>query len=447
MAEQNTQLETDTPARPEPTRLIHAAGVSYFPIAFVARLPFAMMVVGVLTLVVAARGSISLGGITSAAVGLGTALVGPLLGLAVDRFGQRRVVLVAAIGNSLALLAFAWAAFAPVSDLVLLGVAFLVGATAPQVSPLSRSRLVGIIASRLPRGIRAKTLNGTMAYESAADEVVFVFGPVIVGLLATTMNPAAPIIGAAVLTMIFVTAFAFHRSARVAPDHATDAVAPAPLRALLRPRMLVVLLGVLGMGLFFGSMLTSLTAFMGEVARAEEAGLLYGVLGIGSAILALSVAAFSPRFSLRARWLVFAGALTAGAALAASATTIPVMLLALAVAGIGVGPTLVTAYALVAARTPHGRSATAMTMAGSAIIVGQAISSATAGLIAENAGAQPALFVPLCAALIVLGAGVANWFITSRVTDATTAGIPTAGVPTTPAHPQLASALTAAEPG
>lgn len=447
MAELNIQLETDAPARPEPTRLIHAAGVSYFPIAFVARLPFAMMVVGVLTLVVAARGSISLGGITSAAVGLGTALVGPLLGLAVDRFGQRRVVLVAAIGNSLALLAFAWAAFAPVSDLVLLGVAFLVGATAPQVSPLSRSRLVGIISSRLPRGIRAKTLNGTMAYESAADEVVFVFGPVIVGLLATTMNPAAPIVGAAVLTMIFVTAFAFHRSARVAPDHATETVAPAPLRALLRPRMLVVLLGVLGMGLFFGSMLTSLTAFMGEVARAEEAGLLYGVLGIGSAILALSVAAFSPRFSLRARWLVFAGALTAGAALAASATTIPVMLLALAVAGIGVGPTLVTAYALVAARTPHGRSATAMTMAGSAIIVGQAISSATAGLVAENAGAQLALFVPLCAALIVLGAGVANWFITSRVTDTTTAGIPTAGVPTTPADPQLASALTAAEPG
>lgn len=402
-------------ASTEPTRLIHAAGFSYFPVAFVARLPFAMMVVGVLTLVVAARGSISLGGITSAAVGVGTALVGPLLGLAVDRFGQRRVVLVAAIGNSLALLAFAWAAFAPVSDLVLLGVAFLVGATAPQVSPLSRSRLVGIIQSRLPRGVRAKTVNGTMAYESAADEVVFVFGPVIVGLLATTMNPAAPIIGAAILTLIFVTAFAFHKSARAAAvNPADELVAPAPLRELLRPRMLVVILGVLGMGLFFGAMLTSLTAFMGEVARAEEAGLLYGVLGIGSAILALCVATFSPRFTLRARWLVFASALVAGTVVAASATTIPMMLLALALAGIGVGPTLVTAYALVAARTPHGRSATAMTMAGSAIIVGQTASSAIVGVVAESSGAQLALLAPLCAALLVLGTGVANWFLSSR---------------------------------
>lgn len=413
-----SQTETAQPdtarSGAQPTRLIQAAGLSYFPIAFIARMPFAMMVVGVMTLVVAARGSIALGGLTSAAVGLGTALLGPVLGMAVDRFGQRSVVLVAAIGNSLALLAFAWAAFAPVPDIALLGVAFLIGATAPQVSPLSRSRMVGIIQTRLPLRVRAKTMNGTMAYESAADEIVFVFGPVIVGLLATTLNPAAPIIGAALLTLVFTTAFAFHKSSRAADGHAGAVVDRAPLRELLRAPMLVVVLGVLGMGLFFGAMLTALIAFMGEVAQAEEAGVLYGVMGIGSAILALSVAAFSTRFSLRARWLVFSSALVAGAIVATFATTIPIMILALALAGIGVGPTLVTAYALVAARTPRGRSATAMTIAGSAITVGQASASAIVGLIAEGSGAQLALLTPLCAAVVVFGAGVANWVISSR---------------------------------
>lgn len=395
--------------------LIRATGVSYFPIAFVARLPFAMMVVGVLTLVVAARGSISLAGLTSAAVGLGTATIGPLIGIAVDRFGQRFVVLLTASCNSLALLALAWAAFSSVSNLALLGVAFLVGATAPQVAPLSRSRLVGIIQSKLPFGIRAKTLNGTMAYESAADEIVFVFGPVIVGILATTMNAAAPIIGAAVLTIIFVTAFAFHKSSRASvADHEEQPLAPAPLRDLARPRILVVFIGVLGMGFFFGSMLTALTAFMGDVAVAEEAGLLYGVMGIGSAILALSVAAFPETFSLRSRWVVFASMLVVGGVIAANATTIPVMILALALAGFGVGPTLVTAYALVADRTPHGRSATAMTIAGSAIVVGQASASGVVGFIAETAGTQPALLAPLCSAVVVLGAGVANWILSPR---------------------------------
>ena len=37
---------------------------------------------------------------------------------------------------------------------------------------------------------------------------VDMLGPVIVGLLATTMSPAAPMVGAAVLTILFVGAFA-----------------------------------------------------------------------------------------------------------------------------------------------------------------------------------------------------------------------------------------------
>lgn len=191
-----TLLDTRPAQKPS---LIREAGFSYFPIALVARLPFAMMVVGILTLVVSARGSLALGGVTSAMTGLGTALIGPLLGAAADRFGQRRVLLASGTVNSLLLLAMAWVAFTTIPDAALLGIAFLIGASMPQVAPLSRSRLVGIIGRAYPKERRGKVVNGAMAYESAADEIVFVFGPVIVGLLATTLNPAAPVIGAAVL--------------------------------------------------------------------------------------------------------------------------------------------------------------------------------------------------------------------------------------------------------
>ena len=61
--------------------LVRHAGFSYFPIAFIVRLPFAMMVVGVLTLVVAERDSVALGGLNAAVAGIGTALAGPLLGV------------------------------------------------------------------------------------------------------------------------------------------------------------------------------------------------------------------------------------------------------------------------------------------------------------------------------------------------------------------------------
>src|SRR3712207_6335317 len=88
------------------SELVRHAGLSYFPLAFTARLPFAMMTVGVLTLVVAERGSVTVGGLTSAAAGIGTALAGPLLGAAADRLGQRRVLVPVGLVNAALLGAF-----------------------------------------------------------------------------------------------------------------------------------------------------------------------------------------------------------------------------------------------------------------------------------------------------------------------------------------------------
>src|SRR5690606_3011921 len=126
-----TQITASSPS------LLRLTGIPYFVIAFIARLPFAMMVVGVLTMVVAVRGSLSLGGLTSAAVGFGTALVGPFLGAAADRWGQRPVLLLCGVLNAAMLAVFALIVYAPAADVVVLASAFTIGATAPQVSPMS----------------------------------------------------------------------------------------------------------------------------------------------------------------------------------------------------------------------------------------------------------------------------------------------------------------------
>jgi MFS family permease len=396
--------------------LIRLAGLPYFLIAFVARLPFAMMVVGVLTVVVTARGSLSLGGITSAAVGLGTALIGPFLGAAADRYGQRPVLIASAVLNAIMLAAFAVVVYSPLDPALVLLSAFAIGATAPQVSPMSRSRLVTIIDERMPQALRARTTSATMSYESAADETVFVFGPFIVGALASLITPWAPIALASALTLIFVGAFALHPTARhVSTARGADGSAPSRASELFRPVLLAVVIGIFGVGLFFGSMLTSLTSFMADRGAAEQAGLLYGVMGIGSAILALGVAWLPARFTLHARWLFFGAVLLGGSLLVAGASDIPAMTVALALLGIGVGPTLVTLYSLGAARSPLGRSATVMTMLGSGVVVGQSAAAAITGGLAENAGTGPALLMPLVSAGIVVLAGVANRLLSPRL--------------------------------
>ncbi|MEV8171371.1 MFS transporter [Microbacterium sp. NPDC077486] len=398
-----------TPDTAEPS-LFRLAGLPYFLIAFIARLPFAMMVVGVLTVVVSARGSLSLGGLTSAAVGLGTACFGPLLGAAADRFGQRTVLLALAVGNAAMLLLFTAVVYGPAADGFVLLAAIGIGATAPQVAPLSRSRLVTIIGERMPAERRARTVSGTMAYESAADETVFVFGPFLVGVLASALAPWAPLVGAAALTLVFVGAFALHPSGRhVSQDRTDDGRAPSAVSELFRPQLLIVVLGILGVGIFFGTMLTSLTSFMADLGAPEQAGLLYGVMGVGSAVLALGVAWLPVRFSLRARWLVFSGILLAGSLLLGIVDSPGGMMLALAIMGIGIGPTLVTQYSFGAARSPRGRSATVMTMLGSGVIVGQSIGAAVAGEIAESLGTSAALVLPMIAAGIAFAAGLGNW--------------------------------------
>lgn len=399
------------------SRLVSETGRSYFPIALIARLPFAMMVVGVLTLIVSARGSVALGGATSAMVGVGTALFGSFIGAAADRYGQRPVLLICGIANSIALLAITIVAYSDAPDGVVLGLAVLIGSTAPQVAPMSRARLLGIIGRSFDETERGRATNGTMAYESAADELVFIFGPFIVGLLATTMNPAAPMIGAAALALIFVLAFALHPSGRTARAADTGtSFAQAPARELFRPQIFNLLLGVLGMGLFFGAMLTSLTSFMQQRGAPEQAGLLYGIMGIGSAILALSAAFFPDRFTLKMRWLLFGTLLfagTLGLLLVHDTTTMGIVL---ALAGIGVGPTLVTQFSIAAELSPRGRNSTIMTMMGSSLVLGQSAASAITGLVAENSGPDAALLLPIGSAGVVLLAGILNTLFRKEVT-------------------------------
>jgi MFS family permease len=389
-------------------RLVRAVGKTYFPLALVARMPYAMMVVGVLTLVVAGRGSLALGGLNSALVGIGAATCGPLLGAAVDRFGQRRVLLVISVLSSAALAAMAWVVYSPLPDVAVLAVAFLVGATAPQIAPLSRSRLFAIISEHIVPARRVRVLNSTMAYESAADEIVFIVGPVVAGVLAVTIDPWAPVVAAAVLTLIFVSAFAVHPSAATAQATAGRTPAAGSAREFARPGVVVVVVGILGVGLFFGSMLTSLTAFMADHGRPEEAGLIYAAMGVGSAALALGVAAFPVGFTATARWLVFGGVMLAGALVLPTVSSLTGMVLALLVVGIGIGPTLVTQYGLGARRSPVGRSATVMTMLGSGVILGQSLASAVTGEIAERWGTEAALLMPAAAALVVVLAGAVN---------------------------------------
>ncbi len=412
------------PPRAGYARLPQLAGRAFLPVAFLARLPFSMLTIGTLLLVTSTTSSVALGGLASAATALGTALGGPTQGALADRVGQRRVLLVAVPVATLAVLALVVAASTPASTVAVLGAAAAAGASVPQVGPLARVRWLRLAADE-PR-----TVDAAMGYESTADEVSFVLGPALVGVLASAGSPQVAVLVAAGGIAVFGTAFALHPTSRAtAPRPAAAAVpdaepTPGGLASLVR-RETVVLVGMLAMGLLFGSTQAALTALTRDAGVPGSAGLVYAVMGVGSAVTALSVVALPGRWGLRSRWITFAAGLVVGTlalALAAASGSLAAVVAAVAATGLFVGPVMVTVFTVAGDRAPAGRTASAMTLVASANVVGVALGAAGGGAVADGLVAPAAFALPVLAAVLLVVVGVS---FTSRPQGGPREGRPT----------------------
>ncbi|MHA7133244.1 MFS transporter [Oerskovia turbata] len=383
------------------------AGALFLPIAFLARLPFSMITIGSLLLVTTTTGSIAIGGLASAAAAVGTAIGGPTQGSLADRLGQRKVLLVVVPLNVLAVVALVQAASAGAPTGVVLGAAALVGAFAPQIGPLARVRWIAMTQHR-PR-----TLLAAMGYESTADEIGFVLGPALVGILASVWSPQAAMLFAAAVCAVFGLAFALHPTAtpgspKPSPAAQAGADAHGTFGGLLA-RVLVPVLGMLAMGMLFGSTQTAVTSFMRDAGAEEQAGLVYAVLGFGSAITALAVVALPASFGARSRWVSFASGLTVTAVLtflAGGSGSLGALIGALAALGLFVGPVMVTIFTVGGDLSPRSRSGAAMTMLASANVVGVALGASVGGQVAESSGTAAAFALPVVAAALLVVTGL-----------------------------------------
>jgi len=372
------------------------------------RLPVGMIVVAVLTLVATARGSLAAAGLAAAATGLGGGVGGPLIGAAADRWGQRWVLTVAAILNSAAMVVMLMVTYSPASNAVLALLCAVVGLTVPQVSALARARWLDLLENSPGLSSPSARASAAMSYESMTDELSFLFGPVLVGLLAWLLHPWAPLAAAALLTVIFVTLFAWHPTGKRGAGHRQRRLGADPVSALLRPRVLLPALGMLAMGMLFGATLTSVGAFLASGGNGEQTGLVYGALGVSSAVVAISVSSWPESWMPRWRWALSAGVLVAGAAFMPWITSAGALVAIMLVLGAGAGGALVTLYSIGAAVAPAGRMTTLMTLLGGGAVVGQALAMAAVGRLAEGAGYQAASWGVIIAAATGLTFSLVN---------------------------------------
>ncbi|WP_426996199.1 MFS transporter [Pseudarthrobacter sp. N5] len=428
----STSESTDSAESARPSsrfaRLPALAGKGFIPLGLFARLPLAMLTVGALTLITSVSGSYATGGMAAGAVGIGSALGAPVIGALADRLGQRPVLLFAAVFNALAVLAVVFAAYTipGVDDFgaaaPVFAAAVIAGASCPQVGPLARVRWMAL-TSQGSRDNKSTDLDTALSYESTADELTFVLGPALVGILASLIAPWLPLAFAAALTITLVPAFAVHRthsavvpSARrrrsshsVAAPGGQGAGGAGTGRGRVGAFAAVALpvLAMVCMGTFFGSMQTALSAFSAGFATSEVAGLLYAVMGLSSAATALSVAFWPRRFGVTSRWMASAALMAGLSLLLLLPSSVLPMILVLLVLGLPVGPVMVTVFAIGGLVAPAGRLGTVMTALASGIVAGTALGSSVAGQLAQSQGYSKALLVPVCAATVLFLLGAA----------------------------------------
>ncbi|WP_377269770.1 MFS transporter [Peterkaempfera sp. SMS 1(5)a] len=365
--------------------------------AFAARLPYAMLSLGVVLLVHHTHGSYGTAGTVAAVSAVAQALVGPQTGRLADRRGQAAVLVPGVLLHAASVAALVALALGRAPVWALFAAAAAAGATVPQIGAMVRARWVVRLEGR-------PLLGTAFAFESVTDEFTFVIGPVIATALCTAVAPAAGLVAEAALTAVGGLAFAAQR--RSAPvRHPRPAAGSRQSSALRVPGVRLLAFAFLGVGSVFGAVQVSMTAFAEQAGRPGMSGTVYGVFACGSMLAGALYGAVRWKRSPQQRMLAAYLLLVLGCSTLWALPGLGTLAAGGLVCGLAVAPTLITGYTLVESLVPAGAKTEAFTWLTGAIGLGLAVGSTAAGELADSAGAWAGFLVPVAgtgAAFLVL---------------------------------------------
>jgi MFS family permease len=386
--------------------LLRTPGAVQFSLAgMVGRAPMAMFGLGTILLIAASTGRYGLAGTVAAAGSVSYALCAPPLARLADRFGQHRVLrpLAAIFGASCVALVTSAELRAPIW--VLLITAGLAGASMPSLGSMVRSRWSALLGD-------SPALHSAFALESVVDEMIFVVGPAVVTLLATSFPPAGVLVCmtlAVVGTLIFaaqrqtepVVRPWVRRESRPHGQRSAGRRLPAAGLATMAPLYLCL-------GAMFASIDLSTVDFAQRHGHKPLAGFILGTYALGSAIGGLWYGSRAWRAPVERRFLLALALTVAGVATFWAQPGLISLDLGVLVAGLTISPTLIAGYGLIERQAPPERRTEAMTWLSSAISVGVAAGSAAAGRIVDSLGprwgyALAAIFGVLAVTICLLG--------------------------------------------
>ena len=329
-------------------------------------------------------------GLLTAAYTLGCCLGGPALSRVMDVRGQPATLVLGGVVSSVAL---GMLPLMPGGGA--LAVALLAGLATPPLEPALRTLWPAVLS---PGQVPA-----AFALDAAAQELIFVLGPLVV-LVAQLAGTGGGLLAAAAVGLLGTAWFASSPVSRGwRPRVHEDRHWLGPLRSR---RLCVLYAAVAFVGLTIGVPAVALVAYAESVGARGAAPWLVAANAVGA--FAGGVA-YSPRAPHRepARDLLLGLALLAVtyAALSLVPSRVAVMAVLTVASGLGLPPVLTCVFQLVDRLAPAGTTTEAFAWLISAFLVGSSGGAAAAGALSDAARVGGAFLVAAASALVALGVG------------------------------------------
>lgn len=354
--------------RPELRRTIVAS--------VIGRLPIGILGLAILLATQAASGSFGHAGAVAACYLAGLATLAPVLGRVIDRTGPSRILLACALLFPATLVALVVALHFRAPVWTSFALAALAGAAFPPITVCLRT----FLRQRL---VEEAQLATAYSLESVLIEIIFIIGPMLVALFVAYLSASAAVLFAAGCG--FAGTLLFRRSPvlahwRIEKRHAASLTGPLSVRGFVP--LLAVILAYSGA---FGLLEIGVTAFAAEAGRPALAGLILGLMSVGSACGGLAYGSRNWRLQLPQQFALMLLLMGFGiAALALIGNAIVFVVLGVA-AGVVMAPALIIQSMLVAKIAPPHYATEAFTWSTSCLLTGVGLGLAAGGMLLESA--------------------------------------------------------------
>lgn len=388
-----------------------------FCAALLGRLSYGTVFLSLILAVTAATGSYAVAGVVMSLFGLMISVLSPVRAGLIDRYGPHRALLPMAMAYAVLLLSLGAVTWRPGASHVLLGVlAMAAGACAPPLGPVMRALWGDLLPDR-------KLLQRAYSLDTVAEELLFVTGPLLAGLLATVAVPAAGLVLSAGLVSTGTVALvrsAKHHLGTGASERPSDRPAVDPTAGGSPGRGVRGHAGsggpivtAAGIGMALGGLSLLIVVFVQHRGQGAAVAFAEAGLAAGSAVGGLTYGAVAWRGSARVRLPVLGAILGMAIAVVGLAPNLHVLVATVAVAGLFVAPALTTAY-LVADESAHpDRRVRAGAWVNTAFNTGSSAGTAAVGLLVGRVP-LPLCFVLAGAAALVSAAAALVPMVMSR---------------------------------